>query len=129
MALVLNTQQMPLNKETKPNQSLKLIFRNENSLKYIFWRTNFFYEGESKVCNILMIACSVYNTWLNQFKPQKIPAEFDIMVVGVLTYCALLHSIWMLYIWTGKCCLIQQLRLYMYGKCWGSNQKHLLCKS
>ena len=73
---------------------------------YSLWRTLHLTvksnRGESKSFAIFWYML-VYSTWPKQLKLQKLPAEFDsIVVVSVLTCCALVHYVWC-ESWTDKC--------------------------
>ena len=64
----------------------------ENNLD-ILTSTMLVYKGKSKVFQSLYIL--VCSTWLKQFKLWIVPAVAgSIVVVGVLTYCALFLSVW-----------------------------------
>ena len=69
-----------------------MIFRREYLRKYK-WYTKILGWGKSFAIFWHMLVYDMYITWLKQFKLWKVPTVVgSIVVVGVLTHCALLHS-------------------------------------
>ena len=83
---LLKTQHYKVQIKGKVEQSKKGVAPLPTPRYYSYWK------GSLRVT--LNCGCQLYITWLKQLKPYKITTGFgSIMVVGVLTHCALIHSV------------------------------------
>ena len=105
-----------------------LSFLFQSDFTFFICFLSFFFSVYSCYCNNKTSLCSVlsssHSTWPKQFKQWKVPTVVgSIVVVGVLTCCALLYSL----------CNMQTKQMNMqssliYDECCRNKQKHLLCK-